>query len=186
MAAGIAKLFGASVLLVRALPAFVDASEAARLATEATLPLRTRPAHHELFLLGHARALEGALDHRPRVRVREGEAASVILEAAEGGAGPALVAVGRRGLGKLDRLRLGSVSTRVLRAAKGAVLVCPSWRSGDRPIRGLVWQRGGRRVPPVSLDGREESCQPFGGSRGRLPIRPRLSLPPGVAGARRR
>lgn len=126
LAASIAKLFGASVLLVRALPVFVDASEAARFATEAALPLRASPVRHDLSLLGHARALEDALDHRPRIGVREGEAASVILEAAERGAGPALVAVGRRGLGTLDRLRLGSVSTKVLRAARGPVLVCPS------------------------------------------------------------
>jgi nucleotide-binding universal stress UspA family protein len=37
----------------------------------------------------------------------------------------ALIAVGSRGLGLAKRLRLGSVSTKVLRAARGPVLVCP-------------------------------------------------------------
>ncbi|MDQ3315946.1 MAG: universal stress protein [Actinomycetota bacterium] len=126
LATSIAKLFAASVLLVRALPVFVDVSEATRLAGDTTVSLRAASVRHELSLLAYARALEGTLGHRPRIGVSEGEAASVILEAAEGDAGPALVAVGRRGLGTLDRLRLGSVSTKVLRAARGTVLVCPS------------------------------------------------------------
>lgn len=37
-----------------------------------------------------------------------------------------LIAGGSRGLGLLERLRLGSVSTKVLRAATGPVLVSPS------------------------------------------------------------
>jgi nucleotide-binding universal stress UspA family protein len=36
-----------------------------------------------------------------------------------------LIAVGSRGLGAVRRLRLGSVSTKVLHAAKGPVLVYP-------------------------------------------------------------
>ena len=37
----------------------------------------------------------------------------------------ALIAVGSRGLGAAQRVMLGSVSTKILRVARGPVLVCP-------------------------------------------------------------
>jgi nucleotide-binding universal stress UspA family protein len=49
----------------------------------------------------------------------------VILEAAEEGGEPTLIAVGRRGLGRINRLRLGSVSGDLLRSAAGPVLIVP-------------------------------------------------------------
>jgi nucleotide-binding universal stress UspA family protein len=55
-----------------------------------------------------------------------GDAAVAILEEArEGDEARTLVAVGSRGLGLARRLRLGSVSTKVLKAAEGPVLVYP-------------------------------------------------------------
>ncbi|MEW6636950.1 MAG: universal stress protein [Actinomycetota bacterium] len=127
LAARIAVLLGATLQLVRAYPVVLDASEAARLAEEVAVPLRVALGRHEAALLGRARMLERRLGYRPRTRVREGEAASVILVTAEEGGGePALIAVGRRGLRGPDRLWLGSVSTKVLRAATGPVLVCPA------------------------------------------------------------
>ncbi|HZF56850.1 MAG TPA: universal stress protein [Rubrobacter sp.] len=128
LAASIAGIVGASVLLVRAVPMVRDVSEAARFVEDAAaLPHQATLGRHELFLAARARRLEEASGLRPRVRVRGGEAASsLILEAAEEGEGPPLIAVGRRGLGPLERLRLGSVSTKVLRAAMGPVLVIPS------------------------------------------------------------
>ena len=128
LAASIAGIVGASVLLVRAVPMVRDVSEAARFVEDAAaLPHQATLGRHELFLAARARRLEEASGLRPRVRVRGGEAASsLILEAAEEGEGPPLIAVGRRGLGPLERLRLGSVSTKVLRAAMGPVLVSPS------------------------------------------------------------
>jgi nucleotide-binding universal stress UspA family protein len=51
--------------------------------------------------------------------------AVAILEVAREGEEPTLIAVGSRGLGKVQRMRLGSVSTKVVRAAKGPVLVHP-------------------------------------------------------------
>jgi nucleotide-binding universal stress UspA family protein len=53
-----------------------------------------------------------------------GDPAARILEAAEEGGTPekTLIAVAGRGLGPMRRTRLGSVSTKVLRAAKGPVL----------------------------------------------------------------
>lgn len=55
--------------------------------------------------------------------------ALALLDAA-GESGFALLAVGSRGLGGVRRAMLGSVSTKVLRAAKGPVLVCPERASG--------------------------------------------------------
>ena len=63
---------------------------------------------------------------RPRMEVAAGDAAVALLDKAqEGDETRALIAVGSRGLGLARRLRLGSVSTKVLRAARGPVLVCP-------------------------------------------------------------
>ena len=52
-------------------------------------------------------------------------AAAVLAEAGEGVGAATLIAAGSRGLGPVGRLRLGSVSTKVLRAAEGPVLVYP-------------------------------------------------------------
>jgi nucleotide-binding universal stress UspA family protein len=50
---------------------------------------------------------------------------ALLEEAGEGDEARAIIAVRSRGLGAARRLRLGSVSTKGLRAAKGPVLVCP-------------------------------------------------------------
>jgi nucleotide-binding universal stress UspA family protein len=52
-----------------------------------------------------------------------GDAAAVILEAADENGEPVLISVGNRDLAKILRSRLGSVSSDVLRAANGPVLV---------------------------------------------------------------
>jgi nucleotide-binding universal stress UspA family protein len=95
-------------------------------AEDAALPLHAALRRHELFVEERARELESELGHILRIRVREGEAASVILEVAEEGGEPTLTAVGRRGLGRINRLRLGSVSADVLRSAAGPVLIVPA------------------------------------------------------------
>jgi nucleotide-binding universal stress UspA family protein len=60
------------------------------------------------------------------MEIAAGDAAVALLEEArEGDERRALIAVGSRGLGLARRLRLGSVSTKVLRAAGGPVLVYP-------------------------------------------------------------
>src|ERR687896_337135 len=83
--------------------------------------------------------------HRPVLVVRRGENVwppawivagdppEVLIEGAQEGEGPTLVAVGSRGLGLVGRLRMGSVSTKVVRAALGAVLVYPP--AGDGRLR---------------------------------------------------
>jgi len=72
-----------------------------------------------------AAELEDTHDVRPGVRVLAGESAQVLSEVAEEGGGPSLLVVGSRGLGVGGRILLGSVSTKVLMAARGPVLVCP-------------------------------------------------------------
>ena len=113
-------MFGARALLVRALPdppgALADAgarrAEALRHAARA--------------LAERADRLQERVGDRPQVTAAIGSAAAVILEAAEARAEPTLIAVGHRGAGLIDRLRLGSVSTKVLHAAPGPVLIVPA------------------------------------------------------------
>ena len=52
-----------------------------------------------------------------------GDTAAALIAAAAAGPTPTLIAVGSRGLGAVDRLTLGSVSTAVLHGAVGSVLV---------------------------------------------------------------
>jgi nucleotide-binding universal stress UspA family protein len=79
----------------------------------------------EQELNSRAVALATTFGAQPEVRVLTGTPADSLLAVAEENAGPALVAVGSRGLGAFQRLRLGSVSTKMLHAADGPVLVAP-------------------------------------------------------------
>lgn len=84
----------------------------------------------EQELTARAVALTTRLGSQPEVRVLTGTPADSLLALAEENAGPALIAVGSRGLGPFQRLRLGSVSTKVLHAADGPVLIVPPAREG--------------------------------------------------------
>src|SRR5215203_7435420 len=80
----------------------------------------------ERTLLERSRELESRLGSRPKVRLVVGDAAASLLEAAEEDAPErTLLVVGSRELGAIGRIRLGSVSTKVVHAAKGPVLVHP-------------------------------------------------------------
>jgi len=114
LAANLGNMFGAQMLLLHAVRQLPRASGEAV----------------EARLEDSAGELEGVLQQRPKTRVVAGDPAEVLLEAAREGERPTLVAVGSRGLGPVDRLRLGSVSTRVIRAGPGAVLVYPP--AGER------------------------------------------------------
>ncbi len=114
-AGNLGRLFGIEAVLVHAHPPDLDASE--EMLRRAGEDLERRAAE-----------LEGALGYRPATRLVPGDAAVALLEAAAGTEGPddsTLVAVGSRGLGVVDRLRLGSTSTKVMRAARGPALVYP-------------------------------------------------------------
>ena len=124
LGASIGGLFGARCVLVRAYPEFPEADRVGRALDPRAVDDALRRAEREL----HDRADElGSLARRrPRMGMAAGDAAVAILEEAqEGDASRALIAVGSRGLGLARRLRLGSVSTKVLRAAEGPVLVHP-------------------------------------------------------------
>jgi nucleotide-binding universal stress UspA family protein len=84
----------------------------------------------EAQLEDRAGDLEDIFQQRPRTRFLAGDTAEVLIEAAQEGEGPTLVAVGSRGLGPVGRLRLGSVSTKVVRSGLGAVLVYPPLGDG--------------------------------------------------------
>jgi nucleotide-binding universal stress UspA family protein len=117
LAANLGKLFGARMLLLHAVPRIAHASSEA---VEAKLEDR-------------AGELEVILQQRPQTRIVAGDPAEVLIEGAQEGEEPTLVAVGSRGLGLVGRLRLGSVSTKVVRAGLGAVLVYPP--VGDGRLR---------------------------------------------------
>jgi nucleotide-binding universal stress UspA family protein len=106
LAAALGKLFGARMLVLHAV------SQASGEAVEGKLEER-------------AGELEDILEERPQTRVVQGDPAKVIIEAEREGEGPTLVAVGSRGLGLEERVGLGGVSTKVIRAGLGAVLVYP-------------------------------------------------------------
>jgi nucleotide-binding universal stress UspA family protein len=141
LAAAIGGLSGAKVTLVRAYPELPRADQAERLLDARIVDDELRRQQH--LLEERARNLEGLLGARPRIRIAVGDAAEVVVDAAEvaeaaesetimdaGGSEErdhmsTLIAVGSRSLGPVDRLRLGSVSSRVLSVARGPVLICP-------------------------------------------------------------
>lgn len=119
LAASIARLFEADTLLVRVYPHLLEGS------SDSEVEESVRRSEKELE--ERARRLEGILGHKPRVKLAAGSPAEAILEAileATRVAGPSLVAVGSRGLGTVGRMRLGSVSSKVVRATPGPALVC--------------------------------------------------------------
>jgi nucleotide-binding universal stress UspA family protein len=75
-----------------------------------------------------ATQLEELLGVRPRIRLDVGDPTARLLGAAEvqRESKHTLLAVGSRGLGPLGRARLGSVSTKVLRAGEGPCSSAPA------------------------------------------------------------
>lgn len=76
-------------------------------------------------LEGRALELGKTLGQPPHVRTAVGDAADFIMEVAGEGEKPALIAVGRRGLGTIRSALLGSVSGRITSVASGPVLIAP-------------------------------------------------------------
>ena len=110
LAASVAKLLGARMLLLHAGPPQGSGEAGPR---------------SEEKLEERAGELEAVLGERPQTRVVEGDPAEALIESAREGDRPTLVAVGSRGLGVVERVRMGSVSTKVIRAALEAILVHP-------------------------------------------------------------
>ena len=124
LAASIGGLYGAKVLLVRAYPKLPEMDAEGRELDARMVDDELRREQH--VLTGRAKEIEDTLGTRPRVELAAGDPASSLLRAAEEGAAEhTLIAVGSRGLGAVRRVRLGSVSTKVLHAAKGPILIYP-------------------------------------------------------------
>src|SRR3712207_8214116 len=66
-----------------------------------------------------ASELQSVLGSRPQTTVIEGDPVTAIVGVTERDDGSTLVVVGSRGLGPINRLRLGSVSTKVIRTTAG-------------------------------------------------------------------
>ena len=122
LAAAIGKLYGAEGLLVYSHPDLPEVPPGeTRSTVENLTEMRERD---ESMLEDRARELEEILGSRPETRISGGYPANVLLEASQS-VRPSLVAVGSRGLTGIMRTRLGSVSTKVVTAAQGPVLVYP-------------------------------------------------------------
>jgi nucleotide-binding universal stress UspA family protein len=122
LAAAIGKLYGAEGLLVYSHPDLPEVPPGeARSAVQNLTEMRERD---KSMLEERASELEEILGRRPEIRISGGYPANVLLEASQE-VQPSLVAVGSRGLAGLIRTRLGSVSTKVVTAARAPVLVYP-------------------------------------------------------------
>jgi nucleotide-binding universal stress UspA family protein len=122
LAAAIGKLYGAVGLIVYSHPDLPEVPPGeVRSAVRNLVDMRERD---EKMLDERARGLEQFLGRKPEVRLSGDYPASVLIEAAQK-ARPSLVAVGSRGRAGIARTRLGSVSTKVVTAAHGPVLVYP-------------------------------------------------------------
>ncbi|MGF1473713.1 MAG: universal stress protein [Rubrobacteraceae bacterium] len=123
-AAGIAGIAGAGITLVRVYPKLPEVYEEGRKMDPRATDDALRQAQQELG--ERAGELEATFGSRPKISIAVGDEAAELVEAAHRRDGDGvLTAVGSRGLGTLDRFRMGSVSTKVLRAAEGPVLIHP-------------------------------------------------------------
>jgi nucleotide-binding universal stress UspA family protein len=122
LAAAIGKLYGAGGLIVYSHPDLPEVPPGeVRSAVENLVDMRERD---EKMLDDRARELEALLGSKPEVRLSGDYPAKVLLDASQE-VRPSLVAVGSRGRAGIARTRLGSVSTKVVTAAHGPVLVYP-------------------------------------------------------------
>ncbi len=125
LAARIGRFAGAGMTLVRVYPELPEVYEEGRRMDPRMTDDELRRTERELG--DRAGEIENALGRRPRISIAVGDAAEDLVGTARSGdAGRTLIAVGSRGLGPIKRFRMGSVSTKVLRAAEGPVLVYPS------------------------------------------------------------
>jgi len=124
LAAGIAGMFGARITLVRALAHLERALEQGagsldKLLVDDVLEFA------QAGLDEHLHGLSFDVAARTIARVSVEDPAHALLHTAAQDDGQAMLAVGCRGLGALQRIRFGSVSTKVLRGAHGPVLIIP-------------------------------------------------------------
>jgi nucleotide-binding universal stress UspA family protein len=122
LAAAIGRLYGAGGLIVLSHPDLPEIPPGdTRLAVRNLVDMRERD---EKMLDDRATELERFLGVKPEVRLSGDYPAKVLLDASQE-VRPTLIAVGSRGRAGIARTRLGSVSTKVVTAAHGPVLVYP-------------------------------------------------------------
>jgi nucleotide-binding universal stress UspA family protein len=122
LAAAIGRLYGAGGLIVLSHPDLPEVPPGeTRSAVRNLVDMRERD---EKMLYNRAGELEQFLGVRPEVRLSGDYPARVLLDASQN-VRPTLIAVGSRGRAGIARSRLGSVSTKVVTAASGPVLVYP-------------------------------------------------------------
>ena len=135
-AAQIGRLFGARGVIIHVYVEMLEIDMQVRALDPRAANDALRRAERNLE--PRAEELEVVLGSHPQVEFAGGDAAFVLLEVArEGGEKRVLIGVCSRGLGPLKRLRLGSVSTKVLKAARGPVLICPHGRTKEAYRDGL-------------------------------------------------
>jgi nucleotide-binding universal stress UspA family protein len=128
LAAEIGRLFESKALLMRVYPMHLEKARSVGDSESQKVKEAFRQA--ETDLRERADRLEDILGRRPATAIKvSDDPAAAILEVTQEKEEPTLIAVGSRGLGPIQRMRLGSVSTKVVRAAPGPVLVCPHPRS---------------------------------------------------------
>ena len=139
LAAAIGGLFGADGVLVQVYPRVLKSTQEMSALESRIVDHALREAESELE--ARAEELAPLLGSVPEVKLMVDEAeagvdgvAPTILEEAAGGT--SLVSVGSRGLGAVQRARVGSVSTKVVRAAQGPVLVYPHARADSEEANG--------------------------------------------------
>ena len=127
-AASIATATGARLRIVHVIPAaWKDASSPGQARVMAAASAAAEATVEEI-----ADEVERTYGFRPTTSVLVGDATAKLVSQAGKTRVPAMLAVGSRGLGAVQRLALGSVSTKILRAAPGSILVCPHPASRTR------------------------------------------------------
>jgi nucleotide-binding universal stress UspA family protein len=122
LAAAIGRLYGTGGLLLYSHPDLPEVPPGeARSTAQSVHDMRGRD---EQMLDERAAKMEEILGATPEVRLSSGYPAKVLLEASLE-VQPSLLVVGSRGLAGMAHTRLGSVSTKVVTAASGSVLVYP-------------------------------------------------------------
>ena len=122
LAASIGRLYESQVLLIHAIP---DLPEVPPGETRSAIEDHYDGREEKSRLESRAGDLEAILGSRPQVKMTGGYPAAVILDTAQREEEPPLISVGSRGIAGIRRTRLGSVSTKIVTAAPGPVLVCP-------------------------------------------------------------
>ncbi|ACZ42650.1 UspA domain protein [Thermobaculum terrenum ATCC BAA-798] len=118
IAAAIAKLLGCGLELITAYPTPVHPRRHPEVLSELLQSLQESSSQR-------SENLRGKFQVEVKPVVEAGDPAEVLLRHSDRDGEPTLVVVGARGLGAVQRMLLGSVSTKILRTSRNPVLVCP-------------------------------------------------------------